>query len=73
MIRIGIDAHKKRCVATLKKDNKNILEVLTLDNRTRGFQELIGHARKYNEPYRTMDHDMTETKYKRMERHSRTV
>lgn len=51
MISIGIDAHKKKCIATLKQNNsKTILEQITFENRTKGFEELINHIRSYNEP-----------------------
>lgn len=49
MISIGIDAHKKKCVATLKRDGKAILEQVTFQNRASGFAELLGCLRKYNE------------------------
>ena len=31
MISIGIDVHKKKCVATLKRDSKRIVEQTSLD------------------------------------------
>lgn len=49
VISIGIDAHKKKCVATLKRDSKAILEQVTFQNRASGFAELLGCLRKYNE------------------------
>jgi len=49
MIEIGIDAHKKRCVATLKQDSKKILEQITFQNRTCGIMKLVRHVKSYGE------------------------
>ena len=49
MIRIGIDAGKNKCVATLKRDSKEILERVTFQNKTEGIMELVGHAKSYGE------------------------
>lgn len=49
MIEIGIDAHKKKCVATLKQDSKKILEQITFQNRTCGIMDLVRHVKSYGE------------------------
>lgn len=49
MINIGIDAGKKKCVATLKRNSKDILECIAFLNRTSGIMELVGHVRSYGE------------------------
>src|SRR5437016_543377 len=49
VIEIGIDAHKKKCVATLKQDSKKILEQITFQNRTCGIMDLVGHVKSYGE------------------------
>jgi len=49
VIRIGIDAGKNKCVATLKRDSKEILERVTFTNKTEGIMELVGHAKGYGE------------------------
>jgi transposase len=44
---IGIDVHKKKCVATLKKDNsRKILEQTSFDNTKEGIAEFIDHVRQ---------------------------
>lgn len=49
MINIGIDAGKNKCVATLKRDSKDILEQITFQNRTNGIMELVEHIRSYGD------------------------
>lgn len=49
MINIGIDAGKKKCIATLKRNSKDILERIAFLNRTSGIMELVGHVRSYGE------------------------
>jgi transposase len=40
-IRIGIDVHKKKCVATLKSDSKEILEQTSFYNNSKGINKFI--------------------------------
>ncbi|MEM3098875.1 MAG: IS110 family transposase [Nitrososphaerales archaeon] len=49
MISIGIDAGKKKCVAALKRDSKEILEHITFQNRTKGIMELVERVKSYGE------------------------
>ncbi|MGH2639134.1 MAG: IS110 family transposase [Rhabdochlamydiaceae bacterium] len=50
MISVGIDTGKNKCVATLKRDgNRDALEQLTFENRTRDIMDLLGHAKSYGE------------------------
>lgn len=49
MIRIGIDAGKKKCVATLKRDSKDILEQITFQNRTSGIMQIVEHVKSYGD------------------------
>ena len=47
---IGIDAGKRKCVATLKHgDSRVILDQLTFMNSKQGIMELIDHARRRSE------------------------
>lgn len=41
MINIGIDVHKKKCVATLKDSSRRILQQITFDNDSYGITEFI--------------------------------
>ena len=46
MINIGIDVHKKKCVATIKRrDSSRILEQLTFYNNTAGIDDFIKHVK----------------------------
>ncbi|MGI0088418.1 MAG: IS110 family transposase [Nitrosotalea sp.] len=49
MISVGIDVGKRRCVATLKRNSKEILEQITFQNRTSDIRELIEHIRRYHD------------------------
>ncbi len=49
MISIGIDAAKNKCVATLERDSKDILEQMTFHNRTSGIMELVEHVKSYGD------------------------
>ena len=47
MINIGIDVHKKRCVATLKRgDSSEILEQTTFYNNSSGINQFIEHVKR---------------------------
>jgi hypothetical protein len=41
MISIGIDVHKKKCTATLKRDSKRIVEQTSFCNNSYGINEFI--------------------------------
>ncbi len=45
MINIGIDVHKKRCVATVKQESREKLEQLDFENSESGIIEFIGHIK----------------------------
>lgn len=47
VISIGIDAGKNKCMATLKRDSRNILEQITFHNRTEGIMKLVEHVKNY--------------------------
>jgi len=47
MISIGIDVHKKKCVATLKRDSKRIVEQTSFCNNSYGINEFIQHIKGY--------------------------
>ncbi|MDE1840536.1 MAG: transposase [Thaumarchaeota archaeon] len=47
MINIGIDVHKKRCVATLKRgESSDIIEQTTFYNNSTGINQFIEHVKK---------------------------
>lgn len=47
IISIGIDVHKKKCVATIKRnDSARILEQLTFYNNTEGINDFIKHIKE---------------------------
>ena len=46
MISIGIDVHKNRCVATVKKDTRKKLEQSSFENTTHGITGFIKHVKK---------------------------
>ncbi len=46
MISIGIDVHKKNCVATIKKDTRKKLEQSSFENITHGMMGFIKHIKK---------------------------
>ena len=53
MISIGIDVHKKNCVATIKKDTRKKLEQSSFENTTHGIMGFIKHIKKtYGKTYR---------------------
>jgi transposase len=45
---IGIDVHKKKCVATLKRDSQ-IVEQISFYNNGHGIKEFIEHIKLYSE------------------------
>src|SRR5215467_7542705 len=45
MISIGIDVHKKKCTATLKRDSKRIVEQTSFCNNNYGINEFIQHIK----------------------------
>ncbi len=45
MISIGIDVHKKKCTATLKRDSKRIVEQTSFCNNSYGINEFIQHIK----------------------------
>jgi transposase len=47
MISIGFDVHKKKCVATLKRDSKRIVEQTSFCNNSYGINEFIQHIKGY--------------------------
>jgi transposase len=48
-INIGIDVHKKKCVATVKSDSRQILGQVTFDNNSQGMNEFIcGIKQRYH-------------------------
>ena len=47
MISIGIDVHKKKCVATLKRDSKRIVEQTSFCNNSYGINEFIQHIKEW--------------------------
>ncbi len=49
MISIGIDVAKNKCVATLKRDSRDILKQITFYNNTNGITELVEHVKSYGE------------------------
>lgn len=49
MISVGIDASKNRCVATLKRGTKEIVEQLTFYNNTKRIMELVKQVKSYGE------------------------
>jgi len=49
VISVGIDAAKNNCVATLKRDTRDILEQITFSNNTDGIMELVRHIKTYGE------------------------
>ncbi len=49
VISIGIDAGKNKCVATLKRDSKDMLEQITFQNRRVGIMELVERVRSYGD------------------------
>lgn len=47
MINIGIDVHKKRCIAALKLNNsRDVLERFTFENDTEGINRFVEHIKK---------------------------
>ncbi len=46
MISIGIDVHKKKCVATIKRESREKLEQTSFDNTTNGIMGFIKHVKK---------------------------
>jgi len=46
MISIGIDVHKIKCVATIKKESRKKLEQTSFDNTTHGIMGFIKHIKK---------------------------
>lgn len=46
MISIGIDVHKLKCVATIKKESKKKLEQTSFENTTIGINHFIRHIKK---------------------------
>ena len=53
MISMGIDVHKKNCVATIKKDTRKKLEQSSFENTTHGIMGFIKHIKKtYGKTYR---------------------
>jgi transposase len=46
---IGIDVHKKKCIATLKRDSQEIVEQTSFYNNGHGIKEFIEHIKLYNE------------------------
>ena len=45
MISIGIDVHKKKCVATIKRKSKKRLEQSSFDNTAQGIMDFIRHIK----------------------------
>ena len=45
MISIGIDVHKKKCTATLKRDSKRIVEQTSFCNNNYGINQFIQHIK----------------------------
>lgn len=41
MIYVGIDVHKKKCIATLKQDSSQIMQQLSFNNSTEGITTLV--------------------------------
>lgn len=41
VINIGIDVHKRRCIATIKSDSRQILQQVTFDNNADGIARFI--------------------------------
>jgi transposase len=46
---IGIDVHKKKCIATLKRDSQEIVEQTSFYNNSHGIREFIEHIKLYDE------------------------
>jgi hypothetical protein len=44
---IGIDVHKKKCVATLKRDSREIVEQTSFYNNSHGIKGFIEHIKSY--------------------------
>ena len=50
LICIGIDVHKKKCVATLKRDSsKQIIEQTSFNNTSQGICEFMNHVKQFGE------------------------
>lgn len=47
MLYVGIDVHKKRCVATIKGGSKAVLEEVSFQNNRRGVEELVTRIREH--------------------------
>ena len=55
MINIGIDVHKRLCVATIKNESTKRLEQITFSNDTKGMTDFIKHVKKtYNDTARAV-------------------
>ena len=55
MLNIGIDVHKKICVAAIKGESREMLEQIDFENTTEGISKFIRHVRdRYDIPVRAM-------------------
>jgi transposase len=54
IINIGIDVHKKRCVATLKDSSRQILQQITFDNDADGITEFIDSIKQIHDTARAV-------------------
>ena len=53
MLNIGIDVHKKICVAAIKGESREMLEQIDFENTTEGISKFIRHAKdRYGCPVR---------------------